>query len=184
MEAQNEKYYTYNDYKTWGNETRYELIDGVPYMMSSPSHIHQRVLRELFKQLAVFLTGKSCELFSAPSDVRLNPYEYDDIVVQPDLFVVCDKSKLDGQSCIGAPDLIIEILSPSTEGHDRFVKLGLYQKAGVREYWIVDPDEKGILAHTLKDDSYIVKPYHGDVKIPVSVLDGCERTLTDIFAES
>ena len=135
--------YTYKDYKDWPEDFRCELIDGVIYMMSSPSDWHQLVSMSLSRQLGNFFDGKSCQPFAAPFDVRLfpKPDESDDVVVQPDLMVICDKSKWEGVGfCKGAPDLIIEILSKSTKSHDMKVKFDLYRQAGVREYWIIGSD--------------------------------------------
>ena len=137
---QEEQRYTYADYVTWPGDERWELIDGVPYAMSpAPTIGHQRIAGEIHRQLANFLKGKPCEAFIAPVDVRLNADNDDDIVVQPDVLVVCDKNKLDGKCCNGAPDFVVEILSPSTADHDRVNKFQVYVAAGVREYWIVDP---------------------------------------------
>jgi len=134
--------FTYADYCTWddGDSERWELIDGRAYAMAAPTLAHQRISRRLLKRFEEFLEGKTCEAFSAPCDVRLNHAKGDDTVVQPDLLVVCDPSKLaDGKSVKGAPDLVIEILSPSTIFHDKVTKLKKYRQAGVREIWFVDP---------------------------------------------
>lgn len=137
--------YTYGDYLTWPEEERWELIAGVPYSMTpAPSRTHQRISGELFKQIALYLTGKTCEVYAAPFELLLPKADEEDeevlTVVQPDLLVVCDPKKLDERGCKGAPDLIIEILSPHTAGKDMKIKLALYERAGVREYWIVDPE--------------------------------------------
>ena len=108
-----ERGFTYKDYARWDDDIRYELIDGVPYAMASPSRLHQKISGRIFRQLANFLRGKSCEVYAAPLDVRLNPHTFDNIVVQPDILVVCDESKYDDKSIKGAPDFIIEILSPT-----------------------------------------------------------------------
>ena len=186
MEAlkKEKNYYTYSDYLTWDDDARYELIDGVPYLMSpAPRQEHQEVSMEIAKQLAVFLTGKPCKVFAAPFDVRLNVDKADDTVVQPDILVVCDKSKLDGKSCNGAPDLVIEILSPSSLKSDRITKFNKYLQAGVREYWIVDPDQKTVDVYTLENGKYFAAVYSDTDVVPVSVLEGCEINLQDVFAE-
>jgi Uma2 family endonuclease len=185
MEAlQKDERYTYADYAGWDTEERYELIDGVSYLMSpAPMWKHQGISRELTVQLAVFLKGKPCEVFAAPFDVRLNADTYDDTVLQPDIVVICDRSKLSGTGCAGAPDMVIEILSPSSARHDRFIKFHLYQKAGVREYWIVDPDTKTVAVHVFKDGEYLARAYAETDDIPVHVLDGCVVSLADVFAE-
>ena len=107
----------------------------------------------------------------------------DDTVVQPDLVVICDRSKIDDKGCNGAPDMVIEILSPSTARHDKLVKFQLYQNAGVREYWIVDPDTKTVQAHVLESGRYFTAAYGDADTAPVYVLDGCTINLTDVFAE-
>jgi Uma2 family endonuclease len=180
------EYYTYADYAEWDDGNRYELIDGVPYMMSSPSLAHQEILVELVGQLRELLKGKPCKVLMAPFDVCLNAAgDRDNTVVQPDLMVICDKSKLDGKRCDGAPDMVAEILSPSNPNHDRVKKFNKYLQAGIREYWIVDPTNKVISAHILKNGEYVVKSYSSDEAetIPVHVLDGCTIDLMDIFAE-
>ena len=175
--------YNYEDYLTWDDAVRYELIDGVPYLMAGPSQAHQEISGELFFQLRQFLKGKPCKVFHAAFDVRLNAESYDDIIVQPDLLVVCEKSKLDGRSCVGAPDMIIEILSPANPRHDTAVKFRLYQKAGVREYWVVDPDRKTVSVHVLEKGKYFTAVYFDDDIVPVSVLSGCQIYLSDVFEE-
>jgi len=175
------KHYTYAEYMTWNGDVRYELIDGVPCALASPSTIHQRVSRELTLNIGNYLKGKSCELFVAPYDVRLNVDTGDDTVVQPDLFVVCDKSKLDGQACLGAPDLVIEILSPSTARFDMLIKFQKYMKAGVREYWIVDPESKTVNAFILENNKYVSYIYAEEDTITSQVLDGCSVKLADVF---
>ena len=175
--------YNYDDYLTWDDDIRYELIDGVPYAMAAPSQAHQEISGEIFRQLSNFLKGKPCKVFHAAFDVRLNAESYDDIVVQPDLLVVCDKSKLDGKSCVGAPDMAIEILSSSNTRHDTVVKFRLYQKAGVKEYWVVDPDKKSVNVYLLENGKYFTVTYSDNDIVPVNVLDGCEINLADVFAE-
>jgi len=185
MEAlkQNE-YYTYSDYLNWETEQRYELIDGVPYLMSpAPSWIHQKIRKELIRQFANFLLGKTCDVFAAPFDVRLNADKNDDTVVQPDLVIVCDKSKLVKTGYMGVPKMVIEILSPSTVRHDRLLKFNKYLEAGVSEYWIVDPESKTVSVHLLENGKYITNSYSDMDVISVSVLDGCEINMPDVFSE-
>ena len=149
--------YTYADYLSWGDEERYEIIDGIAYAMASPTVQHQRISRELMVFLHNFFKNKPCEVFSAPFDVRLFPKEDDSdtTVVQPDILVVCDSKKLqDGKFCLGAPDLIIEILSRNSAVMDRKVKAEKYQQAGVREYWIVNSDNLDVLVNQLTNDRY------------------------------
>ena len=138
LPAEKERY-TLADALTWDEQDRIELIDGYPVMMTSPTRAHQKISGELFGQLRDYLKGKKCEVYHAPFAVR--PFERAgvrpedvDTLVEPDISVVCDLSKLDDTGCKGAPDLVMEILLPSTKRHDRFTKFNLYQRAGVREY--------------------------------------------------
>ena len=131
--------YTYGDYLRWDDGERWELIDGVAYNMTpAPNRRHQAILRELSYQFTAFLAGKPCEVYFSPFDVRLPEHNEKDeevtTVVQPDLVVICDPDKLDDRGCRGAPDLVNEILSPSTSRKDMKTKLELYEKRGVREY--------------------------------------------------
>ena len=142
--------FTYGDYLTWPDEERWEIINGIAYAMTpAPSVQHQRMLGELFRQLSNFFIEKPCEVFFAPFDVRLPQGEEEDAaiesVVQPDLVVVCDPTKLDKKGCKGAPDLVVEIVSPSTVQKDLKQKLALYEKVGVKEYWILHPEDKTIM---------------------------------------
>lgn len=176
--------HTYTDYSSWDDGERWELIDGIAYMMSAPSVAHQSISGEIFRQLANFLHGKQCKVFAAPFDVCLFAKgDGDDTVVQPDLLVVCDQSKLDEKRCNGAPDMIIEILSPSTSSHDRIRKLNKYMQAGVQEFWIVDPEHKDVTAYFLIDGVYVVAgAYESGETISVKVLEGCTISLQEVFA--
>ena len=168
------KGFTYQDYIKWGDEIRYELIDGVAYAMAAPSQIHQETSGELFWQIKTFLKGKKCRVYAAPFDVRLNFDSCDDIVVQPDLLVVCDESKLDGKSVIGAPEFVIEILSPKNTRYDTEIKFRRYQKAGIKEYWIVDPFARNVDVYILRGGLYGKGTvYRDDDIIPVHTLPGC-----------
>ncbi len=188
LPAEKERY-TFADVLSWEENDRVELIDGEAYMMAQPSRLHQEVSFEICRQLGNFLEGKRCKAFSAPFGVRLFEKDGDspedvDTVVEPDITVVCDKSKLDDHGCKGAPDMALEILSPSTQRHDRLVKLNLYQRAGVREYWIVSPEERTAQVFLLQDG--ILRPHEvydrrGVAK--VNVLDGCFIELSKVFTE-
>ena len=175
--------YTYADYCKWEGPERWELIDGVPYMMAAPSVAHQWALSSLHRQIANFLHGKNCIVLFAPLDVRLNADFRDNTVVQPDLLVVCDKSKIDRVGLRGAPDMAVEILSPSTADFDKVDKLALYMKAGVREYWIVDPDAQTVAVHVLGRGKYSKTVYEKPDSVPVSVLPGCLVDLREVFLE-
>ncbi len=185
-----EELFTYGDYRTWNDDERWELIDGVPYCMSpAPSPRHQLLLGELHRQFANWLRGKPCQVFIAPIDVRLaESDEHDDeitTVVQPDLSVICDKSRLDNTGYRGAPELVVEILSPSTAQKDLKTKLARYERAGVREYWIVDPAAKIVLVFILQGDGQYGRPsvYVDTDRPQVNIFPDLEIDLTAVFAE-
>lgn len=183
-----EKAYTYADILARDESERVELIYGYPYMMAPPKRVHQAVSGELFGQFRDYLKGKTCKVYHAPFGVRLfeeagdSPYDVDTLV-EPDISVVCDPAKLDEDGCRGAPDLIIEILSPSTVRHDRLTKFNLYQRAGVREYWIVDPSARTVAVHLLDEGQYGSPDFYtGEAVVPVSVLKGCQIDLNAVFS--
>ena len=136
---------------------------------------------EIGTQLHTFLRGKPCRVFSAPFGVWL--FKNKHTIVEPDLLVVCDRSKLNGKICDDAPDMVVEILSPSNERHDTFVKFNLYFQAGVKEYWIVSPDENAIMVYTLKEEVYAAKTYiYPEAEtFQVGILPGLEIDLRLIF---
>ena len=186
------KRYTYADYVTWVDDVRRELIDGFIYVMSAPIRIHAKITHLTSWLLENFVRknkGK-CEVYHAPFDVRLpkeGTTQDDKIynVVQPDVCVVCDSSKLDGRGCIGAPDLIVEVLSPSTAKKDWNYKFNLYEKAGVREYWIVNPKGKVVNIFILQPDGYydLGSEYDCTEKAPVHIFEGLEIDLKELFEE-
>ena len=144
--------HTYGDYLGWPEDVRYELIDGVAYLMSpAPSRVHQEIVGELYGQIRNALQGNPCRVYVAPFDVRLPKRgEADadvDTVVQPDVLVVCDPGKLDERGMRGAPDWVIEVLSPATAGHDQTVKLAAYERAGVSEVWLVHPTDQVVTVY-------------------------------------
>jgi Uma2 family endonuclease len=155
---EDERKWTYADYKEWELKPgeRFELIDGVAYAMAGPNTEHQQISMILSAQLFTYFEGKSCRPFAAPFDVRLfyEEDESDDTVVQPDLVVVCDPEKLGKEGYRGAPNLVIEILSPSNTAIEMYRKLELYRSAGVKEYWIIDPEQKLIEVYRLNGDRY------------------------------
>lgn len=182
-----EKRYTYADLLDWDSSVRYELYDGQPVALASPSDVHQEVSGELFVQLHDYLRGKPCKVYSAPFDVR--PFEGQedrpedvDTVVQPDLLVVCDPEKVDRRGVHGAPDFVVEILSESSRRNDRWTKFRLYQRAGVREYWIVDPETQVVSVHVLEEGAYPSPTlYDAGAVVPAAVLEGCEIDLRTVF---
>lgn len=181
-------HYTFADCLTWDEGDRIEIIGGEPIMMSPPSTAHQLISGELYRQLANYLDGKKCKVISALFAVRLFEKAGDspddvDTMVEPDISVVCDPSRLDKNGYRGAPDMVVEILSPSTRRHDRLVKLGLYQQAGVREYWIVDPENQSVQVFLLggKGALQLHEDYGKDGIAKVNVLDGCFIELSKVF---
>lgn len=182
--------YTFADVLTWGEDERVEIIDGEAIMMApAPARVHQEISGELFRQLANYLRGKECKVYAAPFDVRLFEEDGDrpedvDTVVEPDITIVCNPSKLDERGCKGAPDMVVEILSPATQRHDRFTKFSLYQKAGVREYWLVDPGSKIVQSFILEGGHYAVKEFGtAGEKVRVNVLEDCIIDLSELFPE-
>ena len=181
--------YTYADLLSWDDGKRYELYDGKVVAMSSPSDVHQEILSALHYQLYDFLRGKPCTVYPSPFDVRLfdtgdDQPEDSENVLQPDLMVVCDKSKVDRYGVHGAPDLVIEVLSPSTQERDWREKFAVYQKAGVREYWVVDPAGRFVAAHILRDGKYDAPIFYTPgARVPVSLWDGFSVDLSTVFPE-
>jgi len=151
--------------------------------MSAPTVGHQTILGNLHLIFGNFLKGKQCKVFFAPFDVRLAMETTDDTVVQPDLVIICDKSIMMKTGCQAAPDMTVEVLSPSTSMKDRALKLELYQRTGVREYWIVDPEEKLVHTHILVNGRYYISCYTENDKAPVQILDGFEIDVAEVFAE-
>jgi Uma2 family endonuclease len=178
--------YTYADYLEWEGPQRYQLFNGEAVMMASPSVVHQAILMELSTDFNNFLRDKPCRVFAAPLDVRLFPEEdnSDDTVLQPDLLVVCDKDKLGKGSVNGAPDLVIEIISPSNSHRDLFLKFQYYLEAGVREYWVIDKKKKKVQVHIYENGHYITTLYKENARIAVSVLPGLEIALESLWARS
>jgi Uma2 family endonuclease len=181
-----ERKFTYADYKEWELKPgeRYELIYGEPYAMAAPNLQHQGILMELSSQFHTFLRGKPCWVYPAPFDVRLfyEEDESDDTVVQPDITIICNKEKRGEEGCRGAPDLVVEILSPSNTATEMSRKFKLYRKAGVREYWVVDPENKVLTIHCFQEDTIVAHIYGSSGTVPVSILPGLEITLDEVFA--
>ena len=192
------KQYTYADYLTWLDDKSRELINGFIHMMSAPLRIHAEVSYNILLNLGAILKqnkGK-CKVYPAPFDVRFpkNGETADDkiyTVVQPDICVVCDLSKLDKRGCCGAPDMIVEVLSPSTNKRDFNDKFNLYEEHGVKEYWIVNPDSKNINVFILQENGkYDVGTIYEleerlesgvDTKMPIHIFDNYKVDLKDIF---
>ena len=183
------KTYTYANYLTWRFQERIELIKGKLFKMSpAPARRHQKVSNKLSSSITWFLKDKSCELYTAPFDVRFPKGKGDKqifTVVQPDICVICDKSKLDDRGCVGSPDLIIEILSPATAKKDVKDKFQLYQEFGVKEYWIVSPENKLVDVFILKDDNkyHLVNKYTEDDVVGVNIFKDLSINLKDVFED-
>lgn len=182
------KLYTYADYLKWRFDERVELIRGKIFPMSAPNTRHQVLAMELSGSLWSFLQHKPCSVFAAPFDVRLTRKNKDDNevtnVVQPDVCVVCDRNKLDARGCNGAPDIIIEILSPGNNLRETRYKYEIYEEAGVLEYWIVLPQDNIFLVNKLVDGKYISLPPKaaGDV-ITTDILPGYSIDLGQLFSK-
>ncbi|WP_411830221.1 Uma2 family endonuclease [Paenibacillus alba] len=153
------KIHTFQDWQTW--DGAWELINGKPYNMSpAPTSLHQFIVGELHFALRAYFQNQSCYVFVAPFDIFFSEsenYESPDHVTQPDLSVVCSKDQITKNGCLGAPTLIIEVLSPSTALKDFNEKFNLYQKYGVQEYWIVDPGNQTVHVYSLQDGSYQIR---------------------------
>ena len=143
---------TWSDYRSWDDENRWEIIDGQPYAMTAPRVSHQEVCGELFALLHAHFKGRSCRPFISPIDVRITEYD----AVQPDLLVVCDESQITPTHIEGPPTLVVEVLSPSTQRHDRVRKLRLYAAAGVGEYWLIQPYPALAEVLSLENGSYLI----------------------------
>ena len=179
--------WTYKDYKDWeyNPRKRVELIYGVVYAISVPNTQHQWISTILTGEFYKFLEGKTCRVIIAPYDVRLfyKEDESDDTVVQPDLIVVCDPEKIGKEGCRGAPDLVIEILSPSNTIAEMNRKKNLYLKAGVQEFWIVDPEEKLVEINILKEEKYASYFLHMGENLKPTKFPNFELPLDILFRE-
>lgn len=170
--------FTYADYLTWPDEERWEIIDGEAYNMTpAPSVRHQSVIMNLSRIFANFFFGKPCRPFSAPTDVVLDDFN----VVQPDLLVVCDQNKITEANIQGAPDLVVEILSPSTKLKDKREKKALYERFGVREYLVVFPDDEMVEQYKLIDGRYAMDVLNWDEKLTLFAFPEMVVNLWEVF---
>ena len=181
------KTYTYSDYLLWQFSERVEIIKGYILKMSpAPSRNHQTVSQNINKYFLNFFNNHSCSVYVAPFDVRLpvKSAKKNTTVVQPDLCVICDENKLDDKGCNGAPDLIVEILSPKNSKHDIETKFNLYQESGVKEYWIVQIEQRIVLVYTLKNEEYIgSKPYGEGETIKSPLFPEMKITVDEVFVK-
>ncbi|NLI79405.1 MAG: Uma2 family endonuclease [Candidatus Riflebacteria bacterium] len=185
--ARKPKAHTYGDYCGWSDERRWELIEGLAFAMTAPSRIHSLVSQALERVFMAFFDGKPCEFHHAPFDIRLpegdEPDEEVKTVVQPDLLVVCDPGKLDDKGCRGAPDLVVEILSPTTASHDCVRKKAIYEKHGVREFWTVDPQNRVVMLFSLGSDGVFsrVDTFDDTDTVRSRAFPGLEVDLSKVF---
>ena len=181
--------YSYADYLKWTFEEQVELIKGKIFKMSpAPKRIHQRISIVIASKLFHFLEGKNCQVYDAPFDVRLplKSKKNEDIitVVQPDICIICDPAKLDDAGCIGAPDLVIEILSKGNNKKELQNKYEVYEESGVKEYWIIYPEQQSLLIYTLVNNHYQPSRLltRGD-KITTPILPGFVLDLDNVFED-
>lgn len=172
--------YTWTEYQTWPDDERWEIIDGVAYNLSpAPSTRHQAIVGNLFAYLHRHLAGKGCRPLMAPTDVRLSETD----VVQPDILVVCDPARITASHIEGAPELVMEVLSPGTSAKDLREKKWLYQRSGVREYWVVDPLELYVQRFLLSSEGRYgeAEVFGPQEVVPLAVLDGLTVDLREVF---
>lgn len=175
-----DKLYTYQDYLTWPNEERWEIIGGEAYNMTpAPTTRHQRIAGRLYSRLERLFENGQCSVFASPIDVVLSEYD----VVQPDIIVVCDEKKITEKNIQGAPDLVVEILSPYTALKDKREKKALYERSGIKEYIIVDPVEEYVERFYIKQDGLYVMPeiFGPQEKMSIRILEGIEIMLWEVF---
>ncbi|WP_051585746.1 Uma2 family endonuclease [Caldanaerobius polysaccharolyticus] len=184
-----QKRYTYGDYLKWDEKNRYEIIDGFPHFLASPSVLHQITVGNIYFKFKEYLNDKMCKVFTAPLDV-LFPQREDikeedvDVVVQPDVFIVCDENKIEnGKNCKGPPDMIVEVLSPATASRDFITKRNLYERAGVKEYWIASPEEKNIVVFRIDENMKynLYGIYDEDSVVDVGILPDLSIAVREIF---
>jgi len=182
--------YTYADYLRWQIEDRLELIRGYVFEMASPNRRHQRILGNLFVNTANYLKGKTCEVYQAPFDVRLPRHnrkadEKVFTVVQPDLCVICDPEKLDDAGCIGAPDWVVEVLSKGNSKKEMKAKFAAYEEAGVREYWVVQPEYSNVLVYALENGRFMAHPTltDDDIAATPTIFPELTINIAELFAD-
>ena len=181
--------YSYGDYLKWKFEERVVFFLGWFFFLCAPNRWHQHLSIRIASELHVFLKGRSCEVFSAPFDVRLPRKSTEDreifTVVQPDVCVVCDPANLDFKGCLGAPDIMVEILSPGNNRKEMRNKFEVYEESGVKEYWVVVPGEKIFLQYMLdRDGKYVqTQPLTSGDKVTTPILPGFELDLEELFKQ-
>ncbi|HBY20489.1 MAG TPA: Uma2 family endonuclease [Clostridiales bacterium] len=182
------KKYNYRDYLSWTDDNRWEIIDGSAYMQAAPVWQHQEIVSSLISIFRNYFKNKECTAFVAPFDVRISTHEETDeeveTVLQPDIVVVCDKSKLKGTGYFGIPTFVVEILSPSTAFYDKNVKFKKYEESGINEYWIIDPINTIVERFSLNNKNEYGKPdiYSEENQIKSIVFPNLEVDLKEVFA--
>ncbi len=185
--SETNKKFNYADYISWPDDERWEIHEGVPSMLTAPSWQHQDILGSLIQQFKNYLSDKPCKVFAAPFDLRLpEPGQNDEEsinVVQPDLTVICDLTRLKGSGYFGTPELVIEISSPSSGKIDKIFKYKIYEKAGIPEYWIVEPTDKTVTVFTLGNNKRYERrgAYSEDDSIPLSIFPDFSVNLKHVF---
>jgi len=180
--------YTYADYLTWQIQERVELLRGKIRQMAAPNRGHQGISLNLSRLFSTALLKSPCKVYAAPFDVRLTRFsklknKEVTTVVQPDLCVICDPEKLDVRGCIGAPDLVVEILSPGNSKTEMKDKFDLYEEAGVREYWLVYPGERSVQIFQLNETGLFIglRPFVDSDTVTTPIVPGMEVVLADVF---
>ncbi len=179
--------FTWADYQKWPDEQRCEIIDGqICDMTPAPGTAHQEVSANLMYEFCGFFKGKPCKVFAAPFDVRLaekkETHNKCSNVVQPDISIICDQKKIDEKGCAGAPDLIVEILSPSTASKDQVKKRRLYERHGVKEYWLIHPIERYAHIYALKGDNFeFIGVFDDAATLESQVFTGLAVKMADIL---
>jgi len=179
--------YSYANYLNWHIQERFELIKGKIFKMTAPSTKHQRFTGRIFLELGNFLKGMKCEAFIAPFDVRFPYKSKDDVdvttVLQPDVCVVCDPGKIDSRGCLGAPDIVVEVLSPGNNRKELDNKYKVYEEFGVLEYWIIHPSERTLIQYVLNDEGTFVagRPYAGGNELVSDLLPGFRLNIDELF---
>lgn len=171
MAIPKKQFYTEDDYYNLPGDVRAELIDGQFYYQAAPGRVHQKILMFVSKIIANYIDTKNgpCEVYPAPFAVKLS--EDRPTIIEPDISVICDRDKLTDKGCTGAPDWIVEIVSPGNSSHDYVRKLNLYLDAGVREYWIVNPMKENVFVYHLEEKKFEVSSYTFQDKIKVNIYD-------------
>ena len=184
MALPQEKYYTAEDYYNMPEDIRVELIEGQLIYMTAPNTQHQRISGRLYLTIGNYINAKggNCEVFHAPFSVQL--HKTDDTVVGPDITVICNPDKITKQGCLGAPDWIVEIVSPSNPKHDYITKLSLYSNANVREYLIIDAEQNKIHVYDMRDNKLVLNHYTFHDKIKVGIYEDLYIDFSDFNLES